>query len=109
MAARAGARLLGSGRIGGECFRIAPAFIRKYPSGGKSVEWLLTGASRTTAMIGSGSMIWFRPPAKYREWWDTEFSRNWKANETLASIWAKHLPPIPHAQPDNDRDHIWTW
>jgi hypothetical protein len=51
-------------------------------------------------------VILFRQPAKYRAWWDTDFSRNWFLTGLLALLWAQHFTPIPHMPADNDKDHL---
>jgi hypothetical protein len=53
-------------------------------------------------------VIWWRPPVKCREWWDTELARKWNVTQYMGRMWARHLAPIPHMPAENDVDHL-TW
>jgi hypothetical protein len=50
--------------------------------------------------------MWWRPPAKYRPWWDTDFSRKWMVTGMFALFWALHFTPFPHPQAANDSDFL---
>jgi hypothetical protein len=52
-------------------------------------------------------VIWWRPPVKYRAWWDTELARTWEFNELSAAVINRFVTLNPERHiPANDRDHI---
>jgi hypothetical protein len=52
-------------------------------------------------------MILFRPSVKHRAWWESPLCQLYGCGGWAARLWARHLAPLPHAVPENDRDRLW--
>jgi hypothetical protein len=51
-------------------------------------------------------MIWWRPPVKYRAWYETRLCEKYGCQGLATLLWGRHLVPLPIDIPANDRDSL---